>query len=250
MSTAASAAVAIPTQQPAQPPAQQLGAVTLPSGWDEYLLWLSFAVPGMLAKGNVNGIAHAIRHMPPGGAMLEIGSFCGLSTCVLSHLRRTHGVATPFFTCDRWAFEGQQLGALVGSSPTVTHDAYRTFVKESYLRNTRMFCQGDLPATIELDSDGFFDLWRRGTASSDVFGRPAALGGPLSFVYIDGNHTFEFADRDFRNSDEFLLPGGFLLFDDSADGSQWEVCRVVKDVLASGRYELVAKLPNYLVRKK
>jgi hypothetical protein len=187
--------------------------------------------------------------MPPGGAMLEIGSFCGLSTCVLSHLRQTHGVGAPFFTCDRWAFEGQQLGAHIGTSATVTHDAYRAFVKESYLRNTRMFCGGDLPATVEQDSDGFFDLWRRRVAASDVFGRPVALGGPLSFVYIDGNHTFEFADRDFRNSDEFLLPGGFLLFDDSADGSQWEVCRVVKEVLASGRYELIAKLPNYLVRK-
>jgi hypothetical protein len=242
MSTAASAT-------PVQPAPQQIGPVTLPSGWDEYLLWLSFAVPGMLAKGNVNGMAHAIRHMPPGGAMLEIGSFCGLSTCVLAHLRRTLGATAPFFTCDRWAFEGQQLGSLIGSSPTVTHDAYRAFVRESFQRNARMFCGPDLPATIEQDSDGFFDLWRRSVPSTDVFGRPASLGGPLSFVYIDGNHTYDFANRDFRNSDEFLLPGGFLLFDDSADGSQWEVCGVVKEVLASGRYELVAKLPNYLVRK-
>lgn len=234
----------------ATPAAQSIGPVTLPSGWDEYLLWLSFAVPGMLAKGNVNGIAHALQHMPAGGAVLEIGSFCGLSTCVLAHLRQTHGVTAPFFSCDRWAFEGQQLGALIGTSPTVTHDAYRAFVKASFLRNTQMFCSGDLPATVEQDSDGFFDLWRRGATLTDVFGRPTRLGGPLSFVYIDGNHTYEYANRDFQNSDAFLVKGGFLLFDDSADGSQWEVCRVVKEVLDSGAYELVAKLPNYLVRKK
>jgi hypothetical protein len=83
-----------------------------------------------------------------------------------------------------------------------------------------------------------------------VFGRAVRLGGPLGFCYIDGNHTFDYAERDFRNADEFLAPGGFLLFDDSADGSEWEVCRVVAGLLAEGRYELVAKVPNYLVRKR
>ena len=53
----------------------------------------------------------------------------------------------------------------------------------------------------------------------------------------------------FANCDEYLEGGGFLLFDDSSDGSGYEVCRVVQEVLKNGRYELVAKNPNYFFRK-
>jgi hypothetical protein len=239
----ASIAVASATKEP-QPALFGGGG----AAWSEYLLWLTFAVPGMLNKGNVDSMDRALRSMPAGGAMLEIGSFCGLSTCVLSYLRGRIGVRAPFFTCDRWGFEGQVLGARIGDGP-ITHDVYRTFVKSSYLRNIETFCAADRPHTIELDSDGFFLAWREAVVASDVFGRRVELGGPLSFCYIDGNHSEAFARRDFENTDEHLLEGGFILFDDSADGSTWEVCRVVRDVLASGRYEVVAKAPNYLVRK-
>jgi hypothetical protein len=40
----------------------------LASGWDEYLTWLSFALPGMLARGNVDAMAHALRELPARGA--------------------------------------------------------------------------------------------------------------------------------------------------------------------------------------
>jgi hypothetical protein len=83
-----------------------------------------------------------------------------------------------------------------------------------------------------------------------VLGRNVQLGGAISFCYIDGNHAYEYAKRDFENCHNFLEPGGFILFDDSADGSGWDVCNVVSEVQRSGRYELVIKNPNYLFRKK
>jgi hypothetical protein len=76
------------------------------------------------------------------------------------------------------------------------------------------------------------------------------FGGPIAFAYIDGNHAYDFARRDFENTDRFLVPGGFILFDDSADGSEFEVTRVVQEVLNSDAYEIVAKNPNYLLRKR
>jgi hypothetical protein len=39
------------------------------------------------------------------------------------------------------------------------------------------------------------------------------------------------------------------LFDDSADGSGWEVCRLVAEVYRAGRYQLIKKNPNYLFKK-
>ena len=231
------------------PSASDAPPIKLDSAWDEYLLWLSFAVPGMLNRGNVDAMAYALARLPNNAPILEIGSFCGLSTCVLAYLRQRIGVSNPFVTCDRWSFEGQALGQGLGDSKTVSHDDYRNFVRGSFLRNAQTFCSPDLPHTVEEDSDGFFRAWDARERRTDVFDRSVTLGGPLSFCYIDGNHTYEFAARDFHNTDKWLVPGGFILFDDSADGSRWEVCRVVEEVVNSRRYRVVAKAPNYLVQK-
>lgn len=212
---------------------------------EEYVSWVVFAVAGMLERGNLSCFEHAIKNLPGDAPVVEIGSFCGLSTNLLTYFKRKHQKTNPLFTCDRWAFEGAEKETAPCGS-----EAYREFVKESFLRNARFFSRDDLPHTIEQFSDDFFRLWREGAEVSDVFGRPARLGGAAGFVYIDGNHTYEYAKRDFLNADEFLVPGGFVLFDDSADGSGWEVCRVVKEVEASGRYELVSKSPNYFFRKR
>lgn len=218
--------------------------------WDEYLAWLIQCVPGMFEKGNATAMAYALQHLPDKtSAIVEIGSFCGLSTCVLGYLREKYGVANPLFNCDRWQFEGQELGKLVGDSRHVTHDVYAAFVRASYVRNVETFYPGEPPRTIEAFSDEFFQQWKESKETTDFFGKPARLGGPLGFCYIDGNHTYDFARRDFENADRFLVPGGFILFDDSADGTEWEVRRVVAEVLESGKYRLAGKIPNYLVQK-
>ena len=152
-------------------------------------------------------------------------------------------------TCDRWEFEGAKDGPL-SPDTTVAHSEYRQFVKESYLRNIRMFSRDTLPHTIEKYSDEFFAAWRGKETVQDVFGRELKLGGPLSFCYIDGNHSYDFVKRDFENCDEWLEKGGFILFDDSADGSAWEVCRVIREIKAGKDYELVSRNPNYLFRKR
>lgn len=215
---------------------------------DEYVNWLCFANAGMLQRGNLYCFDYALGRLPSAAPLVEIGSFCGLSTNLLTYYKQRHGVANPLITCDRWVFEGSDTGPNLGDS-RLSHAEYRAFVKETYLRNVGVFSRDDPPFTVEMFSDEFFEAWRAGAEPSDVLGRPIKLGGPISFCFIDGNHSYEFAKRDFEHTDEFLERGGFILFDDSADGSGWEVCEVVKEVEASDRYELVIKNPNYLFRK-
>lgn len=217
---------------------------------DEFLVWVRFAVPGMLGEGNVDAMEYALTNMPPGKAILEIGSFCGLSTVVLSYLLEKRSTNVPFFSCDSWEFEGQRLGDPLGQSASVTHDAYRAYVRDTFERTMWTFAPNRLPHAIECHSDEFFRRWSVNERTVDVFGRPVTLGGELSFCYIDGNHTYEFASRDFENTDRALVSGGFILFDDSADGSHWEVNRLTREIASAKRYELVAKNPNYLFRKK
>jgi hypothetical protein len=213
---------------------------------DDYLAYLSFANAGMLNKGNLLCIDYAIRNLPSKNPILEIGSFCGLSTNIISYFKNRHGVPNTLFTCDKWQFEGAEGN--VGNSE-IPHSEYREFVKRSFINNTRMFSRAHLPHTIEALADEFFEAWERRELATDVFGRNVPLGGPISFCYIDGNHAYAPARRDFQNTDRHLEPGGFILFDDSADGSHWEVCRVIEEVKQMPNYRLVVKNPNYLLQK-
>jgi len=221
-----------------------------PKQANEFLAWMRFAVPGMLAEENVHAMDYAIANMPPGKPIVEIGSFCGLSTVVLSYLLSKRSKTTPLFTCDKWEFEGQELGSPLGDSPTVTHDIYQTYVKDTFLRTTRTFAAEHLPHTIECFSDEFFRRWFENEKTVDVFGRPVTLGGEIGFCYIDGNHTYEFAKRDFENTDRALVSGGFILFDDSGDDSQWEVNQLTREIVSGDQYQLISRNPNYLFRKR
>ena len=216
---------------------------------DEYVEWLCFANAGMLDRGNLYCFDYVIRNLPSSAPLIEIGSFCGLSTNLITYYKKKYNVKNALITSDKWEFEGAYKGSMVGDSP-ITHDEYRMFVKETYIRNIRMFSRYDLPYTMELNSDEFFSMWSNSKKLTDVLGRDVQLGGAISFCYIDGNHAYEYVKRDFENCHNFLEPGGFILFDDSADGSGWDVCKVVSEIQRSGRYELVIKNPNYLFRKK
>ena len=214
---------------------------------NDYIAYLSFVNAGMLNKGNLLCFDYAMRNLPSQNPIVEIGSFCGLSTNLLSYFRQKHGKTNRIFNCDRWEFEG--ANGNVGDSD-ISHADYRLFARDSYIRNVKMFSRTQLPSTVEALSGDFFRQWERGDTVTDVFGRSAKLGGPISFCYIDGNHEYAFAKSDFENTDRFLEPGGFVLFDDSADGSHWEVCRVIEEMKQRPDYKFVVKNPNYMFQKK
>jgi hypothetical protein len=222
---------------------------TVPEVWSEYLSWLTLANAGMMDRGNVACFDYAIRNLPSKAPIVEIGSFCGLSTNAITYLKEIHGVTNRLITCDKWVFEGSEDGPTLDPTTSITHSAFRDYVKRSFRQNVELFSSRDLPYTIEAFSDEFFDLWSQQKSASDIFDREIICGGPISFCYIDGNHSYDYARRDFQNTDRFLEKGGFILFDDSADGSGWEVCEVVKEVKSGGKYELVANNPNYFFRK-
>lgn len=215
---------------------------------DEYLNWLYFANAGMLHRGNLYSMDLALKNLPSNATVVEIGSFCGLSTNVITHFLARHGRSNRFVCCDPWRFEGATPGTTLGNS-TVRHDEYRVLVRESFVRNVQLFSRDRLPHPVEMDSTAFFAAWAEGRIVVDVFGREVPLGGPLAFAFIDGDHTYDGARRDFEGCDRFLEPNGHLLFDDSADGSPFGVPRVVREVLAGGRYRLAARNPNIMVQK-
>jgi hypothetical protein len=202
----------------------------------------------MLNIGNLYLMEHAIRHLPNSAPILEIGSFCGLSANVLTHFKRKHSVQNRLITCDAWILEEIERGEQNVGGSELSFLEYADFVRDSYLRSTGIFSKNDLPYTIQATSDLFFASWRERQKVRDVRGRDAELGGALSFCYIDGNHSYDVAKRDFLNCDEFLSVGGFLLFDDSSV-AEFGVGSLMPEVLGTGRYQLAGKNPNHLFRK-
>lgn len=215
---------------------------------DEFITWLRFANAGMLESGNVWCLNHMVKNMPERLPIIEIGSFCGLSTNVIMHLCRKHRRSNPLFCSDRWIFEGAEEGGPIGDSD-LTHDSYREFVKDSFKRNIRFFSK-KLPFAIEVCSDDFFDLWRKETEVQDVFERPVQLGGTIGAAYIDGNHTPKQCRKDFDNCHRHLAKGGFILFDDSGAKAPFGLYPFMQELMKRGDYECVIENPNLLFRKK
>lgn len=183
--------------------------------------------------------------MPEGGAILEIGNCCGLSLNAISYLARQHDRAEPIFSCDPWPFPA---GPIAGTD--IDKHEYRAFVIETFRRNLSFFSRQSLPYAIEASADDFFDMWDAKAEVADLFDRTVRLGGPIGFAHIDGWHTYEAVKSDFNHVDQHLMSGGFILFDDSSDdGIYPDVTRSTLEALATGRYEIAAKNPNYLIRK-
>jgi len=214
---------------------------------DEFITWLCYANAGMLERGNLYLIDYAISHLPSTAPILEIGSFCGLSTNVIARFKRKHGVSNPLITCDRWEFENVNGRSNIADSP-VLFSEYKTFSKNSYIRNIQMFSRDDLPFTVEMTSSEFFHAWRDRKNCSDILGRFRNLGGPFSFCYIDGNHTYEYAKQDFLHCDTYLEDDGFILFDDSTL-PEFSLHQLMPEIMKLGRYRLVAQNPYHLFQK-
>lgn len=214
---------------------------------DDYLQWLTFANAGMQDPGNLYLMDLAIQELPSTRPVVEIGSFCGLSTNILSYLLDKHGRPNELIGTDPWTFEHNEGQDSIGGG--ITLDEYAAFVKESFRRNVKFFSRTTMPHVVQMTSDDFLAAWSRAEPAHDTEGAEVDLGGPISFAFIDGNHTYEFVRRDFDGIDRHLEVGGFILFDDSADRGGFEVNRLMKEIEALPRYDLIAKNPNYLFRK-
>ena len=127
---------------------------------DDYTNRLCQAIPGWVHRGNLYCFEYCLCNLPSDAPIIEIGSFAGLSTNLLSYYKRKHGIKNTLITCDSWIdtslFLGTNSGETLSPYSLVTHDQYRNFLKESYLRSIQTFSAGDLPRTVEMFSSEFF----------------------------------------------------------------------------------------------
>ncbi len=216
-------------------------------GGDEGAEWMGWTVTGMFTMQDVYAIDAAIQRLPSGNPLIEIGSFCGRSTCFLLHLLKRHQRPNALFCSDKWLFEGYQEGAAVPGT-RLSFPAYREHVKNLFATSLKAWHADRLPHSIEAGSQEFFAAWQQNAEASDVFGRRCQLGGPVSFALIDGEHTYEQTKADFEAVDRFLEPQGLIFMHDTCE-PKFGCRRALREILRTGRYRLVMENPNALIQK-
>ncbi len=209
---------------------------------DEFVVYLCNLVGGFLADGNLQAMARALNEMPSEGAVVEIGSFLGLSTNILTYALARKEERRRLFSCDPWDYEG-------GLQSLTQTPQFNSWARQTFVTNTRFLSATRLPRTLEATSDAFFDAWQNGEKREDVFGNEVQLGGAIAFAYIDGDHSEAATRRDFQNVHRHLVRGGFILFDDSSAHGYEGVQRVVAEVAAHADYEIADAFPNILARR-
>ena len=226
---------------------------TLPH--DSYMMRLESSLigHGMLAEGNKYLMDLAIREMPEGGHVLEIGSYAGLSSVFMIWLIQKHQREAQFVSCDPWIYEGYEdhtgrISPWMDGRNDVSRLNFMKYIKEGFMNAHKLFNEHNLPHTFELKSDEFFEFGRQRAVLKDIFGRESQLPYTFSFAYIDGDHSLEATRKDFENVDNHLLNSGFVLFDNSADTTMGSTL-FMTEMLENQRYKLVDKNPNYLFQK-
>ncbi len=79
---------------------------------DEYISWLYLANAGMLDSGNIYSMDLAIQNLPSDKPVMEIGSFCGLSTNVIEYSLFKHGKKTRYFVAINGSSKALKMAAI------------------------------------------------------------------------------------------------------------------------------------------
>ena len=181
-------------------------------------------------------LASATNAMPA-GAVVEIGSFKGLSTCWLaSGLRsvrsRTGADAGKVFAIDHFTGSPEhQAGGKFEDAEIVKHGSTLPLFRE----NIQKAGLTDLVEVVQAGSLEAVKTWS---------------GAPIRLLFIDGDHSYEATRDDFAAWSKFVPVGGYTCFHDV---NTWEgVTRFVKELMAdpSRRFITVMGAASLLVARR
>ena len=155
-------------------------------------------------------------------AVVEVGSFCGRSTVVLAGVVAAVSPSERVYAID--PHEGEvttETGATRFEKPTL--EKFERNVSEAGLRD---FVQTIPKRSFEVE-------WN----------------APISLLFIDGLHDYGNVARDFAHFERWVVPGGYVVFDDY-DVSFPGVVAFVDEVLEAGEYRKLLTVGKMIVTQK
>jgi predicted O-methyltransferase YrrM len=183
-----------------------------------------------------------------GGDIIEIGSWCGRSTAVLGHAAVTAGVGHV------WAVDLFPSNADWRTNPDGSHSfsvdlgdvrvgAYedQTVWDEPFQRDI---------ASVYARYDGILEAFRATIAAEGLgakvtpfvgtgamFAAQAPVDLRVRFAFIDGDHSYDAVCADIAAVERFLVPGGWIAFDDAFSVYDGVDAAIRDRILTSGRYK-------------
>lgn len=168
--------------------------------------------------------AKLLEELPKGGTGVEVGVWKGdFSQRILEVVRpaRLH-LVDPWQAFEEEGYEGARYGGrLTGGQPEM--DALHAAVLARFASERRQ---------------GVVEVHRMTSLeAAELF-----QDGQLDFVYVDGNHRYDFVRADLRAWAPKLRPGGFLAGDDYGVEGWWEdgVTRAVDEFVRAGAASVVS----------
>lgn len=200
-------------------------------------------------------LAFSTAHL--GGDVLEIGAWCGRSAVALglaaklSGQGRLHSVdlfpeKTDWFRNADGSYSfavdlgDRQLKAY--DVQTVWEAPYLRDIAPVYARHERIL--DVYQATV--DHAGLRPWVQPFKGDLSAFAAQAPAGLALRLAFVDGDHGYEAVSRDIDLIERFLLPGGWLCFDDAFTSYQGVDDAIQKHVIDSGRYEACQQITRKL----
>jgi uncharacterized protein YukE len=155
-------------------------------------------------------------------AVVEVGSYCGRSTVVLAGVVEAVCPSARVYAID--PHEGEVTTEGGGTRfETPTLEKFRRNISEAGLER---FVQTIRKRSFEVE-------W----------------AAPISLLFIDGLHDYGNVSRDFAHFERFVVPGGYVVFDDY-DSSFPGVIAFVDEVLEAGEYRKIFSVGKVIVTQK
>tara|TARA_B110000285_G_scaffold235190_2_gene315437 strand:- start:891 stop:1514 length:624 start_codon:yes stop_codon:yes gene_type:complete len=153
-------------------------------------------VRGHLTQRDSNVICQLATEMEPGDIYVEVGSYLGCSACITAHYAPP-GVLV--YAHDMWVENMSEL-ADASHPPIYVDNYFKVFyenVRRLKMERTIIPIRGDSKYTLTIHEPG-----------------------SVSFAFVDGDHSFEGALTDMRNTWNIIKPGGVMLLHDCRPESE------------------------------
>jgi cephalosporin hydroxylase len=170
-------------------------------------------IPGMCDDDKLQALITIAANTVPGD-IVEIGTWWGKSAFALMYLGRLFSIGS-VLCVDPWSDAGLVQGESVVDSGSAVASADEAF--DVFRMNMLPFANGNINylrhPSVEAVRHYECDSESHPTIRSPEFGT-VNYAGRISILHIDGNHSLEAVRADMQAWTRFVLPGGWIVFDD------------------------------------
>lgn len=181
------------------------------------------------------------------GDILELGSWCGRSAVALGMAAKLSGKGKVhcvdlFPEKNDWFKNEDGTYSFAVTLDGKTYGAYQdqTVWAEPYLKDIAPMYErysGTLEAfTLAMQANFLTDLVLPYRTDLEGFSKKAPDDFALRMAFIDGDHSYEAVAKDIRTVEKFLLPDGWICFDDAFSSYDGVNEAIQKHVIDSGNY--------------